>query len=1113
MNKNVNLKHSLGKNTLRYYLLAIMRVFLLLITLGLGSVYANSSYSQTKIDIDVNDITIENLFNEIQAKSQYIFFYNDEVLDYDILISIHLKEATLKSILDLAFFNTDLDYKIDDRQVVIKKRIKLEIKTISKKNQLIQEWTVSGNIVDKWGMPLLGASVIEKETNNGVSTDFDGNFKINVSNNKAILVVSFLGYITQEIAINERKKINIILVEDAQNLDEVLVVAYGKQSKSSFTGAAVDVDVSKVKEIPTSSFQESLQGNVAGVQMSASSGQPGYAQSILIRGVGSINASSDPLYVVDGIPVVAGDISTIATSSNTIAGINQKDIETITVLKDASATSIYGSRGGNGVILITTKRGKSGKTKFNFNTQYGMSEMILMDRNKLLTTPEHLELMIESRINYGDSPEAAQAYIYDQVDESVNTNWQDVIGRTGEIKQYGLSASGGSDKTTFYSSLGIYDQQAVIIGIDYKKYNATLNVNHKATDKLSMNFGVSASNQVLNTISEAGSANNPVRAMAREVPWQPVYNEDGSYNTSILLTYNPVGIAEENITRSKLYGILGNLGLNYDFNKNLSFETKGNIDFNLADEFQYDNPYFGAGRNDGGRGRSSDNIVLNWNITNLIKYNLNLNDNNNLTILLGQEAQKITSSSVYAYASNYGAPGLTTLDNASVYKDASSSKTASSLSSLFFNISYSFSNKYYLNVTARRDGSSRFGSDVRYANFGSVGAGWNIEKEKFMENITFVDKLKLRSSYGINGNQEINNFASRGLYSTGDDYNESPGYSYSQQSNPSLTWEKNKPFNIGLDFRLFNRLTGTVEYYTRTTSNLLFEVPISATNGITSYLDNVGEMKNSGVELALSATIFDNPDGFSWKSDFNMTTNTNKIIKLQNNEPIIGSNYIREVGIDFYTFYMPGYAGVDPDNGNALWYTNETKTITTSDYSEADPYKQGSALPKFYSGFTNTFSYKNLSLSFMLFINEGNKVYDYWGRYVNSDGSARLNDRGNLTRKIYENRWQQPGDITDVPKVVWGNTQSGRSNQHSTRFLYDGTYVRLRDITLTYQLPSTLIDKLKVSNVKFYVKGTNVLTWVKDKGLEMDPEVGINGAANLRIPISKQILMGVDFSF
>lgn len=1101
----------------------IMKIYSILVALTIFKISASSlaTYGQ-KIAVEYEKVPLKQVISKIEDQSDFTFFYNTKLVDENTIVSIKVSSDRINHILDKTLKGTGISYEILNNKVILfkgnispslKTEMKTEILALEKESFVQEKIIIKGTIVDELGVPLVGINVGVKNSSIGTLTDLDGKFTLK-ANYDDVLEISYLGFKTTTRKVSKQAtNFKITLIPEINTLNEVTVVAYGKQSKSSFTGAAVNVDVAKIKETPAASFQESLQGNVAGVQMSSTSGQPGYAQSIRIRGVGSINANSDPLYVVDGIPVVSGNISTIATSSNTIAGINPKDIETITVLKDASATSIYGSRGANGVVLITTKRGKSGKTKFDFSSQYGISDMILRDSNKLLTTPESLELLIESRVNNGSTQEAAEKYIYDNVDESVNTNWQDVIGRTGEYRQYGVSASGGSDKTTFYSSLGIYNQQAVIIGVDYKKFNAKVNVNHQATDKLAMTFGVAASNQVLHTIDEAGSANNPVRAMVREVPWQPVYNADGSYNTSILLTYNPVGIVEKNIRESKLYGILGNLGLTYDFNKNLSFETKGNVDFNLADEFQYDNAYFGEGRNDGGRGRASDNIVLNWNVTNLLKYNLDLNKSNNLKFLLGQEAQKITSNSTYAYASNYGAPGLTTLENASVYKDASSSKTASSLSSLFFNVNYALNNKYYLNVTGRRDGSSRFGSDVRYANFGSIGAGWTIEKEKFMENVTFVNKLKLRTSYGINGNQEIGNFASRGLYNTGDDYNGSPGYSYSQQSNPSLTWEKNKPFNVGLDFGLFNRLSGTVEYYTRTTSNLLFQVPISATNGITSYLDNVGEMKNSGIEFALSASIFDNPDGFSWRSDFNITTNSNEIIKLQNDEPIIEDNYIREVGSDFYTFYMPGYAGVDSQNGNALWYTDGTKSATTSVYSQADSYKQGSALPKFYGGLTNTFSYKNVSLSFMLFMNSGNKVYDTWGRYVATDGSAQLNDRGNLTRKIYENRWQQPGDITDVPKVVWGNTQSGLANQHSTRFLYDGTYVRLRDITLAYQLPSDLTNKLKVSNVRFYLKGTNVLTWVKDKGLEIDPEVGINGTANLRIPISKQFLMGVDFSF
>lgn len=974
-----------------------------------------------------------------------------------------------------------------------------------------QSGEINGAVTDEDGVPLPGVNITVEGTTRGTQTDFDGNYVIEAESGE-VLVFSSVGFEDQRIEVGTDDTLNVTLVEGSE-LDEVLVVAYGKQSRASFTGAAIDVDINKIDDSPLSSFQESLQGNAAGLQMSTESGQPGSAPNIRIRGIGSINASSDPLYVVDGIPKVSGDISQIATSSNTIAGINPKDIEDITVLKDASATSIYGSRGANGVILITTKQGKQGKTTFDVSAQHGFSQMIMRDQYRPLNTDQHLELLIESRVNAGDTQQEAEDYIYSRVDRTINTDWVDVISRTGKYDQYNISASGGSEKTQFFTSLGLHKQEGVIIGIGSRRLNTRLNLNHQATDKLKIDMGIAADYQKLNTNSDAGNAANPVRVMSREVSWEPVFNEDGSYNTDILLTYNPVGLVKENVRDTRMYGVQGFLSLTYDFTDKLSFQTKGNLDFNLADEFRFDNPFFGQGRNDGGEGQQFNNKIINYNITNLLKYNLDLNEDHNLDFTLGQEAQTIKRSTVYAYVANYGAPGLKTLENASVFLDASSSRTNSTISSYFINASYAFKEKYYLNATARRDGSSRFGSDVRYANFGSVGAAWDIASEDFMENVGALKELKLRTSYGINGNQEIGDFASRGLYSTGADYNDEPGYVFSQQANPILTWEKNKPFNVGLDFNINHRIWGTLEYYNRVTSNLLFDVPISATNGITSFLANVGAMRNDGWEFSLSSVNIDNPEGFSWNTDLNITTNKNKITKLQNNETIVDGIYVREIGDDFYTFYMPGFAGADPENGDALWYTDASETETTNAYSEAEPYKQGSALPDFYGGMTNTLTYKNLSLSFMLYLNYGNKVYNFWGRYTNSDGSAELNDRGNMTREIYEDRWQNPGDETYIPKVVWGNTQSGLSSQQSSRFLYDGTYLRLRDVTLSYNLPENFIDRIGVNNLRLYVKGTNLLTWVKDKRIDMDPEVGITGQSDLRIPISKQFLVGLDLSF
>ncbi|WP_268223073.1 TonB-dependent receptor [Sinomicrobium oceani] len=1109
-------------------LFRIMKIYSLLLCLTIFkiSAWSTASYGQ-HVELNYRNTELREILRNIEKQTDYIFFYNTSIINEKLKIDIRLNSDNIAEVLQAVLADTGIKFRILSESIVLyredtptvteppehESEIPAFVGDTSESSILQDQTDITGTVLDDTGVPLPGVNIVVMGTTSGTQTDFDGKFTIRAGKGD-ILELTYIGFKKESIKIDGSKtSFNITLQSEADQLNEVIVVAYDKQSKASYTGAAVNVDIKKIEETPLASFQESLQGNVAGVQMSTQSGQPGAAPNIRIRGIGSINAGSDPLYVVDGIPVVSGNIGQIATSTNTIAGINPKDIASVTVLKDASATAIYGSRGANGVILITTKKGKSGKTRFDFSTQYGVSSMILPDRLKPLNTGQLSELLVEGRMNNGETREQAEDYIFSRIDSNVNTDWVDVITRNGQYQQYNLSASGGSEKTNFYASLGMFDQQGVIIGIDYKKLNAKLNVSHKATDKLTIDFGVSASNQKLHTNSDAGNAANPVRALFRVVPWEPVYNQDGSYNTDILLTYNPVGLVKENIRETKLYGILGNLGLTYDFTDNLSFETKGNVDFNLADEFRYDNPYFGEGRNDGGLGRAYDNKILNYNITNLLKYRWNINEDHHLNFILGQEAQKITRSSVYAFASNYGAPGLKTLENASVYREASSSKTASSIASYFFNVNYTYRNTYIFNVTARRDGSSRFGSDVRYANFGSVGFAWNISSEDFMEKATFVDRLKLRSSYGINGNQEIGDFASRGLYATGEDYDGQPGYAYSQQSNPLLTWEKNKPFNVGIDFGLFNRIDGTVEYYTRTTTDLLFQVPISATNGLTSYLANIGEMKNSGWEVSLNSVNIENPEGFGWTTGLNFTSNTNEITKLQDDAPIVDGQYIREIGDDFYTFYMPGYAGVDPANGDALWYTDGSKVETTNQYSEAQPFKQGSALPKFYAGLTNNLSYKNFNLSFLFYLNYGNKVYDYWGRYTNSDGSAGLNDRGNMTQNIYDNRWQQPGDITDVPKVVWGNTQSGRSTQHSSRFLYDGTYLRLRDVTLAYSLPKSVTETLAINNLRFYVKTTNILTWVKDDKIEIDPEVGIDGQSDLRIPISKQFLFGVDLSF
>ena len=1095
----------------------IMKLTSFFLLINLFALTAIGTYSQDiKINIKMNNVGITELINEIQSSTDFVFLYNNEQVSFINDINIEAENATIDEVLYPVLKDTNIGYKIVDKIIILSPKLPLSHKGNSLPDKADdQVKTMKGMVTDETGVPMPGVTIIIKGTQKGVSTGVDGSFEISIPDGEVILEFSYVGYQKQEIRLaSGQNSLEVMMRPDITSLQGVIVVAYNEQTKVSFTGSASAVDLESIEKSPKESFQQSLQGTVAGVFSQSPSGQPGSAPVIRIRGIGSINASNAPLYVVDGIPLSNYAMTSLATSSNTLAGINSNDIATITILKDASATSIYGSRGANGVILITTKHGKSGDTKFDVDIQHGVSNMLFEDKYKSLNTHELTELLIEARVNNGDSFEDAQNYINSNVNTSISTDWFDVITRPGKYSQYNVSASGGNDNTTFYSSVGYYDQEGTVIGVDYKKLNGKLNLRNNISDKFVIDLGLSLSHQILHTNSDAGNAANPMRAINRAVPWFPVYNDDGTYNTDFLLTYNPVGLVNENIRETKLYSVLGNIGFKWYLLEGLSFESRVNTELNFSNEFRYDNPYFGEGRNDGGRGRVWAKNVLNWNFTNLLKYNTELGDNHSIGFTIGYEAQKITSDESFAYAKNYGTPNLYTLANAAMPYDAYSALTSSAIESLLASVNYNYSDKYYFNITGRRDGSSRFGKKVRYANFGSVGISWNITEESFFESVNFLDEFRLRASYGINGNQDgIGDFESRGLYTTGEDYMGEPGYIYYQQSNPYLTWEKNIPFNIGLDFDMFDRISGTIEYYNRVTSDLLMNVPLSATNGLTSILDNRGKMKNEGIELSVSSQNTSPTSNFKWFTDFNITSNNNVITELPDDEPIVTKTFKREAGTTYYTFYLVKYAGVDPTNGDALWYTNGTETETTNDYSEAERALVGSALPKIMGGLTNRFSYKGFSLSVLLYYNYGNKVYDYWERYIASDGKSKLNDRGNMARKIYEERWQEPGDITDVPKVVWGNTQSGSSSQHSTRFLYDGSFVRLRDLTLSYAFPQELIRRINLDNVSLYLRGSNLITYVKDKRLGTDPEVGVDGLTNLRIPASRQFVVGLNISF
>ncbi|SMD04059.1 SusC/RagA family TonB-linked outer membrane protein [Pedobacter africanus] len=1080
-------------------LLLIMKLTTLLLFLALLQASAEG-YSQ--ITLKKNNVTFESVLQSIKKQTGYAFFYDSKDIRLS-RISINVNNASLNDVLAECARVLPLTFKIVGKNVLLKRRDTAN----PSYDQQYAAILVKGKVFDESGKPVPGVSVTLSGADYRQTTQTNSGGEYSFNPSKAgtyTLTVSSIGYNKQVITLELNKdnvNQNVTLVPSNEDLSEVMVVAYGTQTKASFTGSAKVLKSAVVNGAPRVSLQESLQGNVPGLISSNGSGQPGAVPNVRIRGIGSVNAGSGPLYVVDGIPLESGQISSL----------NSFDIENVTVLKDAAAASIYGSRAANGVIIVTTKNGIAGKTVISASLQSGVNNVTPIKNNAPLSTTEMLELLREGWINKGSDPALFDKAVTDNgVNPDINTNWFDLLTRTGNHTQLDLSASGGTEKTKFYVSGSHYVAKAALLGSDFSRSTGNLRLSNQVSEKLSINGGLQVNYRRNHSQADAGTFGNPVRMYSIYQPWLRAYNDDGTYDFSYFNRYNPIAQVKESYDESTTFGMLGNFLAKYQILPSLSIENQSNISFGYNERTEYNKSGVGTSRTDGGRATASTSRYINWVNTAILRYNKTFGDFG-LKTYLGYEAQEVKEVGTSVQKRNF-LPNTYTLDNASILVDGGSNATGNTLNSVFLNATADYKSRYYLSASVRRDGSSRFGASRLYGNFWSLGASWNISKEAFMEGQKVFSDLRLRSSYGVNGNQDISNFLSRALYNSSS-YDNAPGLVFSNYGNNLLTWEKNKPFNIGLDFGVLNnRITATIEYYTRATSDLLLSRPISATNGLTSFTDNVGAIKNSGLEFDLnSVNVRAADNGFGWTTAFNISTMKNKITALSS--PIISGGYNRFVGGDYYQLYMVGYAGVNPDNGESLWYTDGTKTATTNVYGSAAQFNQGSALPDLFGGFTNTFTYKGFSLSFQFNFNFGNKIYDNWGATGNSDGSGGFAPTTRMTRYTYENRWRKQGDVTDQPKIVYTGTQSGLSSQGSTRFLYDGDYIRLRDISLGYQLPQSWIKSLSLSSARIYFRANNLYTYIKDKRVNFDPEVGIDGLADKNIPVYKTALVGLDLKF
>ena len=966
-------------------------------------------------------------------------------------------------------------------------------------NAMAQNKTITGRVVGADdGLPLPGVSVRVKGGAVGTSTNVDGNFSLSVPSDSKVLTFTYIGYLTQTVTIGSSGSVNVRLISDSQQIAEVVVTGYGVAQKRDLGSASVRVTGKQIENLPIQSFDRALQGRAAGVQVTSQSGQPGGAINVRVRGVGSINAGNDPLYIVDGIQLKTGSISGQA-STNTLASINPNDIENIEVLKDAASASIYGAAAANGVVLITTKKGKIGATVTNFSAQQGVMQNIA--RYDVSNAQQYAQLMVPAAVNAGVALSSAEAFFGNPANASApSTNWFDAIVRDGKSRIYDLSFSGGDAKTSFFVSGSYTDQDAQAIQAFFKRGTVRANLGHKVNDKLSINSNISmTASRVFGSISDGAFVNSPFYYPFTLRPDVPIYQPDGTYTQGAALkagfAYNIVQGAYDEVRVGNALQSVSNFSATYKVTPSLSITGFAGIDFvDTRDDNQRPAtiPAF-AGNGGTSSVVNTRNLDFNSNVT--ANWNKSFGSHN-WGALLGGELKEQNVESASATGSGFPNPFFRSLQNGTPLTIAGFF-TGYKKAGLFSKLNYDYKEKYYLSGTLRYDGSSRFGLEKQYGLFGGVTGTWRISGEDFLADNKTISDLKLRASYGVVGNDQISDFASRALFGAGGAYLGANGIRPSQLGNANLSWETAATTNVGLDYGLFsNRITGSIDVYRRVNSDLLLSRPLVSDSGFGSISENIGKVQNEGIEFGLNTINLDTKSGFKWSSDFNISFQRNKVLELIGGQDRIGTSYF--VGKPIDIIYTYGWAGVNPADGRPMWY-DVNGHYTYNLVAATDQKIQGTRYPKFFGGFNNTVSYKNLSLDFLFQYQYGNKSFVSIFQNIWNSGYS---DDNQIASQLTE-QWLAPGQITAVPRALRQtphlNNSGGLSNAittGSTRYLYDSSYIRLKNITLSYNLPASIASKVKLRNIRVFATGINVLTFTKYPGLDPEVPIGLNEIGN-----------------
>lgn len=961
---------------------------------------------------------------------------------------------------------------------------------------------VKGNVSDSSGMPIPGVNVVIKGTSTGVQTDLDGNFAIEVNDNDTILVFSYVGMQEQEVAIG-KGILNIVMKDGGEMMEEIVIVGYSKIKKESLTGSLQTLEDKKLLDVTTPSVENLLAGKATGVYVNTGGGKPGSVGKVIIRGKTTVNGNTDPLWVIDGVII-----------GNSSGNMNPADIESLTVLKDAASTAVYGSQGANGVIVVTTKSGKSGKAIINFSAKTAMTT--LNNGNFKIMNGAELYDLYNSFANKEDFENVSW---WNPELRNKNYNWWDNATKTGIAKDYNLSISGGSENFKSYVSLGAYDETGAIKGYDYKKYNGLLKFEYKPSSWLTIRPLVNITKETVY------DAQHSVEALYGNMPWDSPYLEDGS------LVGNAPNPTWVNTTGSNyLYDLQWNFGEseNYTVRANFDFDVKltDYLTYSSVNNYifgNYTSTYYSDPRSSVGqavKGRIEDKLNTNNKlyINQLIKFNKSFGSHE-FNAIAGYEWNEYASKTSTSVATGIP-PGIIVTDAAAVPEKVAGNRSEWAVQSLLTNVNYSYDNRYLAQVSFRRDGASNFGKNAQYGNFFSISGGWNIHNEKFFH-ADYINNLKLRASYGSVGNRPNSLYPHLPLYSFTQSYNENPGALISQLGNPDLSWEKTYTAGVGLDVSLFNRVNITLDYYNKNTSDLLYRVPLPGVIGVTSIWRNVGAVNNRGFEASVDVGIIKN-ENLQWSVAANIGLNKNKVTSLYGDRQEIivddgsglsgSASKLLKPNYDVDSWYLTEWAGVDPETGKPQWFTTNAngEREKTFSYGEASKNQKiiGSYTPDFFGGFSTNLNYKNFDFAAIFSYSIGGEIYNYARAEFDSDGA--YTDRNQMNLHSGWSRWEKPGDIATHPQAIYNNPSN--SNKVSSRYLETGTYLKMRSVSLGYNFAS---EALHISNLRLYISGENLFTITHFSGV--DPEIpptdgAITGVATQVYPQTRKIVLGLNLT-